>query len=645
MLVLAVVREGRQELPDEVRVRTVHLDAMEAAVPGAPGGRGEQRTDELGDLAARHRDRGDVDLRADQARRRPGRAPVGRQGMHAPVPQLLEDPHRVALELAHQLAIAVDDAVVPRRDPHPRRRRGVDGGELQDRQPDTAARTRDVVGDEVVADSAEREAGRVRGAHDAVRHDDVSDRERHEDAFVRHRLRRTRGQRRNAHHATIRRRPVPVNRQLTVNCRQSYTCWMLLSETSETLQPSESLQPPAQTPALAGIRVLEVGTLIAGPFAGRLLADMGAEVIKLEAPDAPDPIRDWGHGRYHGKTLWWPVISRNKRLATLNLRKLEGQALFLRLVEHADVVVENFRPGTLERWNLGYKRLASVNPRIILARISGYGQDGPYAGRAGFAAVAEAVSGLRYLNGFPDRPPPRLGISLGDSLAGMFAFQGILSALYWRDAKRGGLGQIVDVALTESCLALLENVPLEYELLGLVREPAGLRLDTIAPSNIFRSADAHWVVIAANQDSLFARLAAAIDQPELARDERFLTHEARARNVDELEAIIAHWVAERPAADVVALLNKHGVPTGPVNSIDQVMEDAQFRAREAFVEVDDPELGKYHLPAIVPRLSRTPGRIVWPAPWAVGADNDFVYRQLAGLDAQTCTRLEEQGVI
>ncbi len=261
---------------------------------------------------------------------------------------------------------------------------------------------------------------------------------------------------------------------------------------------------------LAGVRVVELGQLLAGPFTGRLLGDMGAEVIKVEAPGQPDPIREWGKARYEGRSLWWPVQSRNKKCVTLNLRAERGQELLLELVKQADVLTENFRPGTLEKWNLGWERLSEANPRLVLARISGYGQTGPYAERAGFASVAEAMGGIRYINGFPDEPPPRLHISLGDSLAGMFAAQGILAALYKRDALGFGRGQVVDVSLLESSFAMLESTVPEYDRLKIVREPQGTNLKGIAPSNIFKSRDGKWVVIAANADKVFGRLCEAM---------------------------------------------------------------------------------------------------------------------------------------
>ena len=298
------------------------------------------------------------------------------------------------------------------------------------------------------------------------------------------------------------------------------------------------------TGPLDGIRVIEVGTLISGPFAGRLLGDMGAEVIKIEPPGAPDPLRTWGQAELDGHHFFWTVHARNKKAVTLNLREAKGRELFLDLVERSDIIVENFRPGTLEKWNLGYDVLRERNRGIILVRVSGYGQTGPEAHKAGYASVAEAASGLRHMNGFPGGPPPRLALSLGDSLAGMFAAQGALAALYRRTVT--GEGQIVDAALTESCLAVQESTIPDYDVGGVVRGPSGTRLEGIAPSNIYPTADGSWVVIAANQDTVFRRLCGAMGQPELATDDRFVNHVARGRNQDELDEIIGAWARRTP---------------------------------------------------------------------------------------------------
>jgi succinyl-CoA---D-citramalate CoA-transferase len=414
--------------------------------------------------------------------------------------------------------------------------------------------------------------------------------------------------------------------------------------------PAEDLKRSAaeaggKTGPLAGIRVVELGTLLAGPFAGRLLGDLGAEIIKIEPPGQPDPIRDWGNARYRDRSLLWPVQSRNKKCVTLNLRLERGQELLLRLIEKADVVTENFRPGTLEKWNLGFDRLSEVNPGIVLARISGYGQTGPYAKRAGFASVAEAMGGIRHLNGFPGQAPPRMHISLGDSLAGMFAAQGILSALYWRDACGGGVGQVVDVSLLESAFALLESTVPEYDRLGIVRGPQGTNLKGIAPSNIFRSRDDKWIVIAANADGVFRRLCGAIGRPELADDERFATHLARGDNQDEIEGIIADWAREHDAAEIDLVLNEAGVICGPIYTIEDIFQDPHYRARDMLLEHVDPDFGPYIGPGIVPKLTRTPGAVRWSATWEEGSHNTEVYGGLLGLSDDELTALREEGVL
>jgi formyl-CoA transferase len=395
---------------------------------------------------------------------------------------------------------------------------------------------------------------------------------------------------------------------------------------------------------LAGVRVVELGMLLAGPFAGRLLGDMGAEIIKVEPPGKPDPLRDWGKARYRGRSLWWPVQSRNKKCVTLNLRTERGQELLRGLVEHSDVVTENFRPGTLEKWNLGYDRLSEVNPGIVLCRISGYGQTGPYSPRAGFASVAEAMGGMRYINGFPGEPPPRMHLSLGDSLAGMFAVQGILAALYRRDAL-GGRGQVVDVSLMEACFSLLESTVPEYDRLGIVREPAGTGLKGVAPSNIFESRDGKWIVIAANADNVFRRLCAAMGAPELADDERFATHLARGDNQEELEGIVARWASERDAAEIDRLLNEAGVICGPIYTIADIFEDPHFHAREMLIKQEDPEFGEYVAPGIVPKFSDTPAEVRWSAPWEHGSHNREVYGGLLGLSDDELEELRAGGVL
>ena len=413
------------------------------------------------------------------------------------------------------------------------------------------------------------------------------------------------------------------------------------------MQASAQITETAGRPGpLVGMRMIELGMLLAGPFAGRLLGDMGAEVVKIEAPGQPDPLRDWGHARYEGRSLWWPVQSRNKKCITLNLREPRGQELLLELVRVSDVVTENFRPGTLERWNLGYEQLSAANPGVVLARISGYGQTGPYAQRAGFASVAEAMGGLRYINGFPGEAPPRTGISLGDSLAAMFAVQGILAALYHRDALGGdGRGQVVDVSLMEASFALLESTVPEYDRLGIVRQPSGTSLKGVAPSNIFKSRDDMWVVIAANQDAVFRRLCEAMGQPELADDARFATHLARGENEATIDAIIAEWATQHDAHELDRILNEAGVVCGPIYTVADIFEDPQFKSREMLVEHVDPEFGPYVGPGVIPKFSETPGAVNWSGTWAEGSHNEEIYCELLGLSASELEALREEGVV
>lgn len=400
----------------------------------------------------------------------------------------------------------------------------------------------------------------------------------------------------------------------------------------------------ATTGALDGIRVLEIGTLISGPFAGRLLGDMGAEVIKLEPPDAPDPLRTWGQAELDGHHFFWTVHARNKKAVTLNLREDAGRDLFLELAERSDIIVENLRPGTLERWGLGYEVLRARNRGIILVRVSGYGQTGPEAGKAGYASVAEAASGLRHMNGFPGGPPPRLALSLGDSLAGMFAAQGALAALYRRTVT--GEGQIVDAALTEACLAVQESTIPDYDIGGVVRGPSGTRLEGIAPSNIYRTADDSWVVIAANQDTVFRRLCAAMDRPELAGDERFANHIARGRNQDELDAIIGEWARHRQPGEIIATLSEAGVISGPINTVAEVVTDPQLNARGMIADHYDERIGrKVKGPGVIPVLSATPGTIRNAGSARPGQHNDEIYSDLLGKSATEVAALRTQGII
>lgn len=401
----------------------------------------------------------------------------------------------------------------------------------------------------------------------------------------------------------------------------------------------------ARPSALAGLRIVELGSLIAGPFAGRLLADFGAEVIKVEDPSHPDPLREWGQARLQGHTLWWSVQSRSKRLITLDLHREEGRRVLLKILSTADVLIENFRPGTLEKWGLGPVDLWAVNPGLVIARVSGYGQTGSNSHKPGYASIAEAVGGMRYLNGYPGEMPPRTGLSMGDTLAGMFAMQGILAALYWRDARHGGRGQVVDVSLIEASFAMLESVAPEYAATGQVRQASGTGLKGLAPSNLFRTSDDKLVIIAANQDSVFGRLANAMGMPELIDDPRFKDHGERGRRQEEIEGLVAGWAKTLTARHLLDLLDKASVPGGPVYTIADIFADPLFQEREQLVKVHDPTLGEIVMPGIVPRLTATPGVIGRPGPLDPGADNDEVYAGIAGLSPEEIASLKTDGVI
>ncbi|KHL15779.1 formyl-CoA transferase [Mumia flava] len=401
--------------------------------------------------------------------------------------------------------------------------------------------------------------------------------------------------------------------------------------------------PIEETPGpLAGVRVVEAGQLLAGPFAGQLMGDLGADVVKVEPPGSGDPMRQWGREKPHGHSLWWPVVARNKRSVTLDLRREEGQRLFLRLVEHADVVLENFRPGTLERWNLDYDRLREHNPGIILVRVSGYGQTGPYSGRAGYGSIGEAMGGLRYITGEPDRPPSRTGLSIGDSLAATHATVGTLAALLHRE--RTGQGQVVDSAIYEAVLAMTESLVTEWDVAGYQRERTGPILPNVAPSNVYPTADGHAILIAANQDTVFRRLAATMGEPELAELPAYATHGARGSHQEELDQRIADWTAKHDADALLDLLHEAGVPAGRIFRAEDMLADPHYAARDAVVRVPDPTFGTLAMPNVVPRLSATPGSVRWTGP-TLGEHNEAVYGDLLGLDADERAALGAAGVI
>ena len=393
---------------------------------------------------------------------------------------------------------------------------------------------------------------------------------------------------------------------------------------------------------LADLVVIEMGTLIAGPFCGQILGDFGAEVIKLEDPKVGDPMRQWGRSLPKGQSPWWPVIGRNKKSVGLDLRTVEGQQVARDLIAGADVVIENFRPGAMEKWGLGYEALSALNPKLIMARVSGYGQTGPYSQRPGYGLIGEAMGGLRYVTGEPDRAPARAGISIGDSLAAMHAAMGITMALHERG--RTGRGQWVDVALYESVLGVMENLVTEYDLTGYVRERAGSVLPGIAPSNAYPCAGGELILIGGNGDTVYARLTEAMGRPDLATDPRFVDHAARGRNQTELDTIIAEWTSGQALDDLLTALQARGVPSSRVFRAPDMLDDPQFAARGSIVETDHPVFGKIRMQNAFPKLSRTPGAVRWAGP-ALGAHTDEVLRDRAGRSAAEIEALRKSGVI
>lgn len=390
---------------------------------------------------------------------------------------------------------------------------------------------------------------------------------------------------------------------------------------------------------LTDIRLIELGQLIAGPFCGQLMADMGADVIKVEPPGQGDPMRVWGRGDY---PLWWTVCARNKRVVTANLREPEGQDLVRRLVAEADMLLENFRPGTLERWGLDYETLSEINPGLIMIRVSGYGQTGPYSGRAGYASIGEAMGGMRYLCGEPDRQPSRAGLSIGDSLAATYACMGALAALHHRD--RTGEGQVIDASIFESILNVMEATVPEYSVSNHIRERSGATLPNVAPSNIYNCKDGIFL-IAANQDTVFRRLCTVIGQPELADDERYSTHTARGANMEELDRIINDWTVTRTVADVDSLMQEAGVPAGRIYRAPDMIEDPHFQARESIVNIPTDEWPDLKMQNVFPKMSKTQGEIRWTGNKTLGAHNKEVYGELLGMSDEELATLTEKSII
>ena len=391
--------------------------------------------------------------------------------------------------------------------------------------------------------------------------------------------------------------------------------------------------------ALAGLRVVELGQLLAGPFCGQLLGDMGAEVIKVEPPGAGDPMRNWGLGT---NKVNWEVIARNKKSVSASLRVPEGQALVRRLIATADILIENFKPGTLEKWGLGPDVLHAANPGLIIARMSGYGQTGPYSDRAGFGGIGEAMGGWRYIVGEPDRPPSRMGISIGDSLTATYGCMGVLAALHSRHAT--GKGQVIDTALYEAVLQVMEGVIPEYDHMGVIRERSGSILPGIAPSNVYGCRDGEFM-IGANNDMIFKRLCLAMGEPELADDPRYTSHIARGHNQFELDARINVWTGRHSVAEVEALMIEHSIPAGKVYRAPEMIADPHFQAREAIVEVETERFGTLKMQNVVPRLSATPSSIRSPAPSKVGQHNAEIWGGLLGIDAAERDRLAAANVI
>jgi formyl-CoA transferase len=411
--------------------------------------------------------------------------------------------------------------------------------------------------------------------------------------------------------------------------------------TLPTDSPAAAAPDAAAVPgALHGLRVVEMGQLIAGPFAGKTLGDFGAEVIKIEPPGAGDPLRNW-RMLQDGTSVWWQVQSRNKRSIALDLRSAEGQDIARRLIGEADVLIENFRPGTLEGWGLGPDALLALNPGLVMLRISGYGQTGPYRDLPGFGAIGEAMGGLRHLTGEPGRVPVRCGISIGDTLAALHGTIGILAALYHRKVN-GGRGQVIDVALNEAVFNVMESLIPEYSAFGAVREAAGSALPGIAPSNAYRCSDG-FVLIAGNGDSIFRRLMQSIGRDDLAADPALADNAGRVARVAELDAAIEAWTLQRPVAEVLDMLGQAKVPAGKVYTAKDIAEDPHYRARDMLLKQRTRDGHELEVPGVVPKLLGTPGRVRSAAP-RLGDDTDAVLREL-GLSNEDIAALRGRKVV
>ena len=393
---------------------------------------------------------------------------------------------------------------------------------------------------------------------------------------------------------------------------------------------------------LKDIRILDVATFIAGPFCATLLAEFGADVIKVEMPGRGDPMRQMGQ-QHNGVGLTWAQEARNRRGITCDLRNPKGQRLVRELARHCDVLVENFRPGTMERWNLGYDALSEDNPRLVMVRVSGYGQTGPYSEKPGFGRVAQAYGGLTYLAGFPDQPPVTPGSpTIADYLAGLYGAYSTLVALEHR--RSTGRGQVIDISLFEGVFRILDNLTIAYQKLGFVRERSGTATANVVPHNHYPTRDGRWVAIACTTDRIFERLAEAMGRAEMGSDPRYATGAARVENRDEVDAAVSAWTRTLDMDDLVRELDEREVPVSPINSIADIFRDPHFAARGCMVEVDDPILGPTRMPGVVPRLSDSPGLVERLAP-SLGEHNEEVYGELLGLDATDLAALSDEGVI
>jgi len=435
-----------------------------------------------------------------------------------------------------------------------------------------------------------------------------------------------------------------ITERTTCDDYQSCLCLPQCARVGQERRLSEAMQAETGGP-LQGVRVLDITTMFSGAFGATMMGDFGADVIKVELPGRGDTVRGMSPSA-KGVPLPWTTLSRNKRTITLDIRKPAGRELLLRLVKESDVLIENFRPGTLDRWDLSYDVLKAANPGIIVVRVSGYGQTGPYASKAGFGTPATAFSGYTYVSGFPDRPPINQPTPLADYVTGLFACIAALMALYHRDAGAGnGEGQEADIALYESLFRLIEAFVPAYDQLGRVPERRGHAMETASPVGTYQCGDGGWVVMTASTQPTWERTAHAIGRPELIEDERFLTNELRVKHADELNAILEPWFAARTRDEAQRIMDEHGVPLAPILSIADIFENEQYKARENIIRVDHPTLGSVALPGLIPKFSGTPGAVKHPGPEQPGAFNREVYGELLGLSEDEQRRLAEEGVI